>query len=573
MKTRSILVLALTILLSSLLTNVAPAAEPTFDYETLLSGYYLGYGHDMEVDAFGNAYVIASWYQDQHTLDILVFKLDPDGTPLWTLPIVGESHDYAADIALDAEGNVWVTGWTDSEDFPIVDGLDDTLTGFRDAFIMKLDPEDGTILYSTFLGGDYVDDGRGIAFNDEGDICVMGSTISTDFPTTPDAYQSGPSAPLYIYADVFITKLSPAGDAILYSTYFGGFEDEFPQSLELDGEGNYVFAGKTNADDFPLANPIQSDPNEMFVSKLSADGSTLLFSTYFGGEDLDGLGAMALDTEGNAYLTGYTRSVSFPTTAGAFQETFAGEILGCETVFPPVYYNCEDVFVTKMATDGSGLVYSTYLGGSRPDFGRNITVDDEGRAYVVGHTSSYDFPPDGIDDFTEIFVSRIDPTGSILDYSYIIPSSSPGSGHGIAVDMEGGVYLTAAVNIPYDIYVAKIQPENPLPDIAVSISSSMTQVPRNSNFFFDVSLMNNEATPQTLTGWTAGRRLPGGTVLEPFIGPVEITLQPGEARTFTGVRQHVGPIPTGDYRYFLRIGESFPGPVWHEGSIDLEVIP
>ena len=111
-----------------------------------------------------------------------------------------------------------VTGWTDSGDFPIVGGFDSELTGFREAFLMRLSSSDGSILYSTFLGGDYTDEGHGIALDAGGDIWLVGSTGSTDFPTTPDAWQGSPSAPLYIY-DAFLTELSPAGDAILYSTY------------------------------------------------------------------------------------------------------------------------------------------------------------------------------------------------------------------------------------------------------------------------------------------------------------------------------------------------------------------
>jgi hypothetical protein len=324
-----------------------------------------------------------------------------------------------------------------------------------DAFVMKLDAEDGTILYSTFLGGDYTERGHGIAFNEAGEIYLVGSTGSTDFPTTPDAYQSQPSAPLYLYTDVFITKLSPTGDEILYSTYFGGFKDDEAQHLALDEDGNIIFAGTTTADDFPLVNPIQSTPDGIFAAKMSADGSSLLFSTYLGGNDRDALKGMALDGDGFVYLTGSTRSSDFPTTTGAFQEDFVGEILGCEEGFPSQHINCYDAFVTKLATDGTGLVYSTFLGGTSIDEGSDIAVDGNGEAHVVGYTVSTDFP--GSDEtYASIFVSKLTADGSNLVNTVTRQSSTPGAGHGVAVDHVGSVYFTGAVDVPADIYVAKI---------------------------------------------------------------------------------------------------------------------
>jgi hypothetical protein len=190
----------------------------------------------------------------------------------------------------------------------------------------------------------------------------------------------------------------------------------------------------------------------------------------------------------------------------------------------------------------------------------------------VGYTYSPDFPPAGAGP-PDLFVSRMSADGTWLDYSYTVYSNSANAGNGIALDDAGGVYFTGAINVPSDVYVAKIQEESGVPNVAVSITSSMTQVPRYSNFRFDVQLINNEPTPQTLTGWTAGQRLPGGMVFEPFLGPFTITLEAGETRNFNNVRQYVGNAPLGDHRYYVRIGDDFPGPVWAEDSWDVEVIP
>ena len=181
--------------------------EPTFEYETVITGYYLASGRGIVSDSNGNAYVFARTIAN-HQNDIVVAKLDPEGAILWEKPITGDDHDYAEDIV----------GWTDSENFPVTPDAMNSVLVVRDAFLMKMSPLDGTILYCTFLGGDYVDAGNGITLNSDGEIYIVGTTGSTDFPTV-NAYQSEPSAPLYIYTDAFVTKLNPAGTSILYSTY------------------------------------------------------------------------------------------------------------------------------------------------------------------------------------------------------------------------------------------------------------------------------------------------------------------------------------------------------------------
>lgn len=441
----------------------APADTTNYAYETALSGYYLGSGRAIAVDADGNAYIAAAWYLDHVNLDILIAKLDPDGVVQWALPITGDRHDYATDILADGSGQVYVTGWTDSDDFPIVNGLEGTLTGFRDAFVMKLSAASGAILYSTYLGGDYTDEGQGIALTDAGEIIIVGSTKSTDFPTL-NAYQAAPSAPLHVYKDAFITKISEAGDAILYSTYFGGYKNDTAEHVALDAGGDIVISGETDAVDFPLVDPVQSAPHDIFVARFSPDGSRLEFSTYFGGGDLDRLGGMAMDTDGNVILVGSTRSADFPTTPGAYQQQFVGAIDGCGSPpFEPLH-NCEDVFVARLATNGAGLLYGTYIGGSSVDECHDVALDTAGRSVVVGYTTSADFPgADGI--LGSIFVTELDRLGGQLVFSAVKPSGSPG-GHGIATGPQGNVFFTGAVHTPADIYVAELLTDvNPATDV------------------------------------------------------------------------------------------------------------
>ncbi|MCA9751792.1 MAG: SBBP repeat-containing protein [Gemmatimonadetes bacterium] len=464
----------------------ATAADPpSVQFETTLAGYTIPHARDVVVDAAGNSYLIGSAYQDGHSLDVLVAKVDATGNVAWTKYIVSSSHNYATGIALAPDGDVWVAGWTDSPDFPLVNPMDATFQA-REIFLMRLAPDTGALEYSTFLGGDYTDTAEGLAIDDTGAIWLTGQTGSTDFPTTPDAYQPEPSLPLYFFADAYLTKLSPEGDQILYSTYFGGQEDDGARRIVLDSAGNPIIAGDTDAADFPLVGALQTSPNDLFVSKFSADGHTLLFSSYFGGEDLDRLGDLAIDAADHLYLVGSTRSVSFPTTPGAFQETFVGGINACEVPFG-ADYNCEDLFVTKLAADGSSLVWSSYLGGTRVEEGRGIAVDASGRAYVTGYTNSPDFPLNHSSFAAEILVSRFAVDGSDLDLTFTVDSGSANRGNGIAVDSAGDVYFTGTVGVPASVYLSKLGMSPQTTDVAIGAGATELALGRPSPNPFEPS--------------------------------------------------------------------------------------
>ncbi|MHC4272947.1 MAG: SBBP repeat-containing protein [Planctomycetota bacterium] len=429
--------------------------EPALVYETTVTGFHLASGRQLTVDPQGNAYVAGQAIDAEN--DIVVVKLDPDGDLLWTTHIRGNDHDIANGIVLDDANNLYVTGWTDSSDFPTVGALQTTLTGFRDVFVMKLAHQDGSVLYSTYLGGDYADEGHGIALNGAGEIYLVGSTQSTDFPTV-DPIQAEPIGNPYAYSDAFVTKLSADGSTILYSTYLGGAKDDRAVAIALDESDNMYLAGDTDSANFPTVNPIQSayaGDQDIFVAKLSADGSAIDYSTFLGGEDWDRVARLALDDTDHAYVAGSTRSIAFPTTPGAFQEEFVGSILGCEVPFG-ADHNCDDAFVTKLAPNGTALAYSTYLGGTATDECRDLAVDSAGRAHVVGYTVSQDFPPAGIGSAADIFVSKLGADGSDLLYTYTTDSASANAGHGIAVDAAGDTYFTGAINAPADVYIAKI---------------------------------------------------------------------------------------------------------------------
>lgn len=435
--------------------GLASAENPEVLYETFLPGYYIPHVHDIVVDDTGNAYFVGSAYEDQHTLDVMLTKLDPLGNEVWTYYYAGSGHSFATGIALDSGGRPWVTGWTGDSNFPLVNPIDSQFNA-REIFLMQFDPADGSILYSTYIGGDYTDTGDAIVINDQDEIYIGGTSGSTDFPTTPDAWQTEPSAPLYIYQDAIIVKLSPTGDEILYATYFGGFEDDWVTSIALDGQDNILIAGNTNSDDVPLAEAFDTVPNDIFISKLSADGSTLLFGSYFGGSDYDYPRQMVADEAGNICLVGLTRSVDLPTSAGAYQEEFVGAIAGCEIPFGG-HYNCEDFFAVRMSTSGGGLSWGTYLGGTTIDEARAVACDDLGNVYVTGYTSSDDFPLYDSDFGAAIVVCKLTNEAKSLEYNHYVESGSANRGNGITVDSAGDIYFTGTVGVPADVYISKLQ--------------------------------------------------------------------------------------------------------------------
>jgi hypothetical protein len=293
-----------------------------------------------------------------------------------------------------------------------------------------------SLRYSSFLG-DSNTRVADVAVDADGATYLAGSTTDPEFPTTPGAFDpvgTGASA------DAFLAKLSPDGSRLEYSTLLSGSSFEEAAGLAVDGNGNAYVAGFTNSGDFPTTagayDRVKDNPQwaDAFVAKLSADGSQLLYGSYLGGAESDEAFDVAVDPEGAAYMTGVTTSVDFPTTPGAFDRT-------------PDGIPIQDAFVTKLAPDGSGLEYSTYLPGSGPETGNGVAVDRDGKAYVTGFTSSPDFfTTPGAFDRTisgpDVFVTKLEPDGSEPAYSTSIGGVSSDSGHAIDVDRHGNAYVT-----------------------------------------------------------------------------------------------------------------------------------
>ncbi|HEY6392213.1 MAG TPA: SBBP repeat-containing protein [Bryobacteraceae bacterium] len=351
----------------------------------------------------------------------------------------GEEQGNA--IAVDSSGSAYITGWTQSPDFPVKGAVQSAKgAGLQSAFVTKLNPAGSALVYSTYLGGGNQDEGRGIAVDSSGNAYVTGRTSSKNFPVTAGAFQPA----LLADGAAFVAKLNAAGDALLYSTYLGGATHAFSggAAIAVDSAGNAYVTGFTGSvTGFPTTpGAFQNTPNFIFAAKFnpSASGaSSLVYSTFLGkgsGGTSESRG-IAVDAAGNAYIAGVSSQVGIA-TPGAYQTSTAGG----------------DAFVTKLNAAGSGLIYSTYLGGSALDEAHAIALDTMGNAYVTGATGSTNFPttPGAFQTAfqgggTHVFVAKLTAAGDALAYSTLLESGGSFNtehGDGIAVDFSGNAYVT-----------------------------------------------------------------------------------------------------------------------------------
>jgi hypothetical protein len=438
--------------------------DPVLVYSTFLGGANVDAGFDITVDAAGNAYVTGTTqllivpstfpttpgaFDTTHNgnRDAFVTKLNPSGSALVYSTFLGGSDlDSASGIAVDSTGSAYVTGTTLSADFPTTPGAFDTTLGAdRDAFVTKLNASGSALVYSTFLGGFEGDIGGSIQVDSSGNAYVSGNTLSSNFPTTPGAFDTTLNANEVFEA--FVTKLNASGSALVYSTLLGGSNGSSSADIALDASGSVYVVGNAFSADFPTtagAFDTTFSGGDVFVTKLNATGTGALYSTFLGGTARDEGHAIDIDAAGNAYVTGFTLATDFPTTVGAFDTTYNGNF---------------DAFVTKLNSSGSALVYSTYLGDVDFDSGNDIAVDSSGSAYVTGSTSSPNFPTT-VDAFdttfnggpSDVFVTQFNASGSApLVYSTFLGGSGDTStgiaddeGLGIALDNVGGFYVTGS---------------------------------------------------------------------------------------------------------------------------------
>lgn len=412
-----------------------------------------------------------------------VAKFNSTGTDLlYSTYLGGSGIGTANGIALDVDGDAFVVGSTSSHDFPTTTGALQTKNNASQTtgFVTELNSTGSSLLYSTYLGGSTSTTVNQVVVDASGNAYLTGTTQDINFPTTPGAYRTTtPTKSAAGSTSAFISKLNPAGTALVYSTYLGGNQTDASFALAVDSSGEAYVGGNTNSSDFPVTQGALQVTREAsnleagFVTKLNASGSALVYSTYLSGNAGESVSAIALDANGNAYATGNTGSSDFPVTAGAFQTNIGHE------VFIGITFTQPNAFVSELNGSGTSLVYSTFLGGNiglcssgNGDGANGILVDGQGIVYVTGTSCTADFPVtagafqtqnlDGENsNASTAFLTELSPTPNTpLLYSTYFGGTGNQDGYdfqngedanSIAIDSSGNVYLagfTLSIDFP-----------------------------------------------------------------------------------------------------------------------------
>lgn len=373
------------------------------------------------------------------------WTLTVDPGLVWSTFVGGADLDVPHALAVDALGATTVLGVTRTTNFPTTPGaFDPSINGSDDVFVTRFSPTGANLVYSTFLGGSGLDVGCAIALDAQGGATVSGRTQSSNFPATPGAFATSSRGG----TDGFVTRLSPTGSTLVYSTLLGGSNHDFADAVAIDAQGTATVTGQTASSDFPTT-PGAFDTSfnggswDGYVARLSPNGSSLVYSTFFGGTSDDSAHTVAIDAQGTATVAGDTSSTDFPTTAGAWSVNYNGGLY--------------DGFVVRLSPTGASLVYSTFLGGDSSDFVLGLVVDAGSAATVTGWTRSTNFPttPGAFDTSfgggfgaSDAFVLRLAPNGSSLVFSTFLGGGGDDEGYAVAVDAQGATVVTGATTSP-----------------------------------------------------------------------------------------------------------------------------
>ena len=424
--------------------------DPVLAYSTYLGGSddegIFGIGFDDD----GNIYVAGETssldfpqkggVQDHigGNYDAFVSKFDAQGASLiYSTYLGGTNYDHAIGIQVGEHGSVYLAGLTLSSDFPVKHAYQPALGGISNGFVAKLSPSGSELVFSTYFGGGGFDQISALAIDRDNGVYVAGSTNSSNFPVTSNAFQKqcdGGAHPAFCIGDAFVAKFDSTGQKLVYSTYLGGAQYDIAAGLAVNERGEAYIAGETGSNDFPTRNPYQSillGPDNAFITRLNEAGSGLVFSTFLGGTGFDGATDIGLDGLGNIFVTGFTSSIDFP-LAQAFQTNNKGGI--------------SDGFVTKFNPQASRLIYSTYYGGSGWDYPFRIAVNRQGDAALTGLTSSTDFPtyralnPTYGGGATDAFVALLDKSGQ-PDFSTYLGGTGDEYGYAVSVGCRNSIWV------------------------------------------------------------------------------------------------------------------------------------
>ncbi|MCX7696082.1 MAG: SBBP repeat-containing protein [Bacteroidales bacterium] len=373
-------------------TKINPSSN-SLVYSTYIGGSGNDYGYDIAINSNGEAFVVGYSSSTDYPItsgviqntfagifDVVVTALNSSGTDLlFSTYLGGSNEDIGYGIYIDGAGKIYLTGITNSTNFDITPGaFQTTLAGNYDVFVTKMGGNGTSLIYSTYLGGTQADYGSDIAVDMGGYVYVTGQTYSSNFDVTGTAYQTNLGGGV----DAFLTKINPTttGNSLVFSTFLGGSNNDIATALEVDQAGCSYIVGQTNSSNFDVT----SDAFQLtfagqydgFFSKFSSNGSQLLYSTYLGGNDLDYINDIMLDSLGFPNLIGETRSTNFPVTLGAFQTNKD---------------NGYDICLTRLDPSGKHVLYATYLGGNNDDYGRAIQKGPGYSVYLTGYTNSTNY--------------------------------------------------------------------------------------------------------------------------------------------------------------------------------------
>ncbi|MBI4852202.1 MAG: SBBP repeat-containing protein [Acidobacteria bacterium] len=425
--------------------------DPMVGYSTYLGGTGSDFSNAIAIDNTGNAYIVGYTEStnfptnnpQQRTLsgknDIFVSKLNASGNSLaFSTYIGGSDEDFGNAIAIDSKSNVYITGYTFSTNFPTVNALQSkngntTSNSGGDSFVVKLNSQGNSLIYATYVGGASDDMATSIAVDSQDSAYITGFTNSANFPVA-NAIQNKSNGGF----DAFLTKLSSIGNSLIYSTYFGGSDNDFGNAIAIDKNNNVYIVGQTDSRNLPTVNPQQSiigGDSDGFITKFTNTGNTISFATYFGGSDFDVITSIAIDNINNIYVTGVTASKDL-SVMSALQQNKADNL---------------DIFISKLNAIGNSLIFSTYLGGNGDEQANSIGLDEKNNVYIMGVTTSTNFPLiDAIQKTNaggqDAFMTKLNATGNSLIFSTYLGGAGNDVGASLAVDPKGNVFMTGITN-------------------------------------------------------------------------------------------------------------------------------
>jgi len=480
-------------------------------------------GQRQSIDA---AFMLAG----SHQVGFTVSKYDHtkplviDPTLVYSTYLGGGGDDVGSSIAVDGSNNIYIAGTTSSTNFPLQGAAYGTNAGLADIFVTKIDAAGANIIYSTYVGGSGQDRGDGIAIDASGNAYVVGrvDSASTNFPTTVGSF-----APSYRGGDFdgVVFKLNAQGNALTYSGFLGGEENDSTEGVTVDAAGNAYVTGGTKSIGFPTTvnayQPNRAGDTDAFLAKINSSGSALLYSTYLGGSGTDRGSGVVIDASGYAYVAGFTSAADFP-TENAFQNSFGGSF---------------DAFLAKFDTNQSGaasLVLCSYLGGTGDDKAYGLAIDSTAsNLYLIGQTSSNNFPllspvQPAFGGSFDAFVAKVSSAGTKI-YATYLGGTGDDRGTGIAVNSAGAVYVsgfTSSTNFPtatplqisngggFDAFVAKLNPAGSTllysTYLGGSANESNTSTGTSTN-----PIALNSSSDAYVVGFTSSTNFPTTTPLQP----------------------------------------------------------